>query len=158
MGDKADIEVPETQTIEMIPWTGEQVDISKPQEASKALRLAQNFYYELRAFQDRCRQTLRDESDRLGQRTFETGGYKVEVDSQDASMETTYDVQRLWDDLLAAGLPVERLSELIHYEPKVDGRIIRQLVKNPAYQIIVEAAVLERSPKTRTVRVKESGA
>ena len=118
------------------------------------LREAQSFYYDLRAFQDRCREVLRGESDRLGQRTFEVGEYKVEVETQEASMDTVYDVQQLWDGLEQAGLPLERLAELITYEPKVDGRIIRQIKKNPAYANVIEAAVQSRNPKTRTVRVK----
>ncbi len=147
--------MPETAT-DVVPWTGEVVDTSKPGVAAPALRMAQNFYYEFSAFQDRCRETLRSESDRLGQRTFETGGYKVEVDSQQTSVEITYDVQKLWDSLLEAGLPVERLAELVHYEPKVDGRIIRQLAKNPTYGWLISQAEQSRAPKTRTVRVRES--
>ncbi len=147
--------MPETAT-DVVPWTGEVVDTSKPGVAAPALRMAQNFYYDLRAFQDRCRETLRGESDRLGQRTFETGGYKVEVDSQETSVEITYDVQKLWDSLLEAGLPVERLAELVHYEPKVDGRIIRQLEKNPIYCNIIARSIQTRLPKTRSVRVKEA--
>lgn len=149
--------MPETDTTEVIPYSGEQVDVSKPQEASRALVESIRFWYELRAFQNRCKETLVAESDRLGQRTWETGGYKVEVASVEASMNVEYDVQRLWDDLLAAGLPVERLAELIHYEPKVNGTIIRQLRKNPAYDLIIEATVQSRDPRTRSVKVKETG-
>ena len=148
--------MPET-AIEVIPYSGEAVDISQPQEASRALVESIRFWYELRAFQNRCKETLVAESDRLGQRTWETGGYKVEVASVEASTEITYDVQKLWDSLLEAGLPVERLAELVHYEPKVDGRIIRQLAKNPTYGWLISQAEQSRNPKTRTVRVKETG-
>jgi hypothetical protein len=137
-----------------VPWTGEAVELSDASVATRCLREATSFWYDLRSFQERCRETLRAESDRRGQRTFEVDGYKVEVATEEASQDTTYDVQKLWDGLEAAGLPLERLGELITYEPKVSGTVARQLRKNPAYSKIIEDAVQQRTPKQRGVRIK----
>jgi hypothetical protein len=143
----------ETNT-EVVPWSGEQVTLSETSTAVRCLREANSFWYELRSFQERCRETLRAESDKRGQRTFEIDGRKVEVATEEASQDVTYDVQYLWDGLEGAGLPLERLGETITYEPRVNGTIIRQLKKNPTYAAIIERAITSTTPKTRSVRVK----
>lgn len=122
--------------------------------AARGLDEAAQIYYQLRSYQEQCRRTLREESDRLGQRTFEVGPYRVEVDSIAAATKPLYDVDALWEGLKDAGCPLERLHEAISYEPKVDGTVIRQLAQNPDYRRVIEAAVRERVEKVRNVRVK----
>jgi hypothetical protein len=147
--------MPDTETnTEVVPWTGEAVELSDASVATRCLREANAFWYDLRSFQERCRETLRAESDKLGQRTFTVDGYKVEVATEEASVEVQYDVQHLWDALEGAGLPLERLGEMITYEPRVNGTIIRQLKKNPTYAAIIERAIVSTTPKSRAVRVK----
>jgi hypothetical protein len=137
----------------MVPWTGE-VIATTPQNAADALGQCNDFYAAFRHFQEACRDVLRAESDKLGQRTFVIDGHKVEVNSKDSSQEVTYDTDRLWNELLDAGLPGERLSHLITLVPKVDGTILRQLKANPDYAAIIDSCVLSTKEKARRVVVK----
>ena len=137
----------------VIPWTGEQVDISKPQGAAHALEAAVAFARQLSTFRDSCSVVLREQSDKLGQRTFHLDGYNVEVTTADAALDPVYDIDKLWHGLEDAGLPPERLSEVVVYEPKVNGQVIRQLRKNPAYAAVIAEAITEMKSKPRYVRV-----
>jgi len=137
----------------MEPWSGQLVQAT-PDEAAKALERCVDFYAAFRGFQEACRDVLRLESDRRGQRTFEAGGHKIEVNSQAASQEVVYDTDRMWNELLDAGLPGERLSHLITLVPKVDGTILRQLKANPEYAKIIDECVLSTKERARRVVVK----
>ncbi len=136
-----------------LPGVGQAFDLAIPEDAAAGLQAATALSYEVRAFQEDCRQALRAESDRQGARTFRVGEFKVEVATEENATLVQYDVQQLWDGLAAAGLPVERLAELVTYEPKVSGTVLRQIVKNPVYQKVVEDAVESRTLKSRGVKV-----
>ena len=142
----------------VVPWTGERCDLSIPEEAARLLDAARRYQVEYaRPFADACAETLREESDRLGQRTFERGGWKVEVESSDSALKTEWDVDKLWEGLLEAGLPVERLKDLVSYEPVVNGMVLRQLRRTPAYAVVIESAVRKQSPRSRYVKVTRGG-
>jgi hypothetical protein len=137
----------------MIPWTGELVEPT-PAAAAASLENCVTFYAVFRAFQEACRDVLRAESDKRGQRTFVIEGHTVEVNSEASSQEIVYDTDRMWNELLDAGLPGERLSHLITLVPKVDGTILRQLKANPEYAKIIEGCVLSTKQRARRVVVK----
>lgn len=137
----------------MEPWSGQLV-AATPDEAAKALERCMEFYAAFRQFQEACRDVLRAESDRRGQRTFEVGGHKIEVNSQEASRDIVYDTDRLWNELVAADLPHERLSQLVTLEPKVNGTVLRQLRANPDYAKIIDSCVLSTKDRGRRVVVK----
>lgn len=138
----------------VVPWSGELVDITKPEVAADQLAASADWYNRLRNYQELCRAALRAESDRRGQRTFPIGGYTIEVSSPETAIERVYDTDRLWNELEAAGLPAARLGELITMVPKVDGMVLRQLRRTPKYAEIIDECVLSTKEKTRSVRVK----
>lgn len=140
----------------VVPGTGEVFDLTTIEGAAAGLAAAASLYYQLRSFQEQARNRLREESDRRGQRTIHEGRWKVEVESIESSEKPVYDIDKLWDGLQAAGVPLERLKEAIHYEPKVDGTVVRQLAKNPIYRDVIEGATLQRVSKVRSVRVTEA--
>lgn len=140
-------------TTTMVPWTGVVLDLSKPSDAAVGLRESIDFYFKLREFQEACRDTLRAEADRRGERTFEMDGLHIEV--ANPSDEQTYDIAKL-ALLLDAGLPKERWAQLVTYEPKVDGRVINQLRRaNAEYAAVIDNAVLSQKPKSRYVKVSK---
>ena len=143
---------PGTELTVRLPNTGEEIDISKPEGAAHALDAIKAFEYELKEVQRTCRQVLRDEADKRGQRTFDLGAYKVVVENP--GWERVYDVALLEDGLMKAGLEFQRVGKLITYEPKVDGKIIRELEKHPQYKAVIDAATLSVHEKTRLVKVK----
>jgi hypothetical protein len=75
----------------------------------------------------------------------------VKVRVGGATVEEEYDIAIL-HELIDAGLPEERWAELVTYEPRVDGRIIQQLKRNPTYAAVIELAVTGRKEKYRGVR------
>jgi len=134
-----------------LPITGAELDISTPEGAVDALTAIVEFQRDLNSVQRRCRDTLRTEADLRGQRTFEVAGHKIVVENP--SFEREYDLTRLEDELLAAGLEPARVSELVTYVPNVDGTIIRQLEKHPSYKVVIDSCTLGVREKTRTVKV-----
>lgn len=139
------------QTTAVIPWTGQILDLAQPKDAAFGFRESIDFYWKLKAFQEACRETLRAEADRRGERAFDMDGLHVEV--ANPSDEITYDIDKL-HLLVEAGLPVERWSKLVTYEPKVDGRVIQQLRRaNAEYAAIIDHATQAKKPKARTVKV-----
>ncbi len=139
------------QTLIKLPLGGEELDIGTAPGAVRALQALAEFRREIGNVERQSRETLRAEADARGQRTFEVDGRTVTVENP--SYDRDYDVARLHDGLTDAGLSVERLAELITYEPRVDGRIIRQLERHPAYKSVIDAATQGLKEKTRIVKV-----
>jgi hypothetical protein len=139
------------QDLVKIPGTDIELDLSKPEDAAVALVLTRTWYTELSSVQRAARDTLRAEADRRGQRTFEMGGHKIVVDNP--TWDRTYDVAKLHEALTEAGLNPARLSELITWEPKVDGKIIRELERHPQFKVAIDAAIQQVTEKTRRVVV-----
>ena len=149
---KTELEVVPTDT-EMLSLPGDQaVDISKPEGAATALTALRQYREWLNSAENRCRETLRAEADRLGLRTFDVYGTKVEVATQESSVEYVYDVALLHDGLVEKGLPADRVADLISYEPKVNGTVVRQLRRQPEYREVIDRAILSMKQKPRTVR------
>jgi len=134
-----------------IPGSEQQLDLSKPEDATTALTLTRYWREELNSFQAQARATLRMMADTVGQRTFVVNGHKVTVDNP--AWDRQYDVAKLHEELTEAGLDAQRLSELITWEPKVDGKIIRELEHHPRYKAAIDKAITSVTEKTRTVKV-----
>ncbi len=134
-----------------LPITGEELDVSSAPGAVRALEALAEFRRDVGNVERQARDTLRAEADARGQRTFTVDGRTITVDNP--SFERTYDIARLEDGLSAAGLDIVRLGELITYEPRVDGRVIRQLERHPAYKSVIDAATQGIKEKTRIVKV-----
>jgi hypothetical protein len=133
----------------ILPGTGELVDIATVDGARRGMRMVSEMRQQLSEFNDACRRTLLEESDRRGQLSWEADGHMVRVGG--AGVVEEYDIAIL-HELIDAGLPESRWAELVTYEPKVDGRIIQQLKRNPTYAAVIELAVTGRKEKYRGVR------
>lgn len=86
-----------------------------------------------------CEEALIGESARVGTKTLRIGALTAEITG---GMETVWDVEELRRGLADAGLPEERVTDLIRatVEYRVDGRVAKQIAgANEEY-----AAVLER--------------
>ena len=138
-----------SDSLVVLPGTGELVDIATVDGARRGMRMVSEMRQQLTEFNDACRRTLLEESDRRGQLSWEADGVMVRVGG--AGVVEEYDIAIL-HELVLAGLPEERWAELVTYEPKVDGRIIQQLKRNPAYAAVIELAVTGRKEKYRGVR------
>jgi hypothetical protein len=133
----------------VLPGTGEMVDIGTVDGARRGLEMVTELREQLSEFSAACRRTIITESDRRGQLSWESDGVMVRVGG--AGLVEEYDIAIL-HELILAGLPEERWAELVTYEPKVDGRIIQQLKRNPTYAAVIELAVIGRKEKYRGVR------
>jgi hypothetical protein len=139
-----------SDSLVVLPGTGELVDIATVDGARRGLVMVQEMRHQLTEFAYQCRETILEESDRRGQLSWTTpDGVKVRVGG--ATVEEEYDIAIL-HELIDAGLPEERWAELVTYEPRVDGRIIQQLKRNPTYAAVIELAVTGRKEKYRGVR------
>jgi hypothetical protein len=138
-----------SDSLVVLPGTGELVDIATVDGARRGMRMVSEMRQQLTEFNDACRRTLLEESDRRGQLSWEADGVQVRVGG--AGVVEEYDIAIL-RELVDAGLPESRWAELVTYEPKVDGRIIQQLKRNPTYAAVIELAVIGRKEKYRGVR------
>lgn len=105
-----------------------------------------------RAFAEACV----DESKRIGKKTLRPAGYEVKVG---ADTELEWDATVLLEQLPKAGLPEERLAELVTttVEYKVNGSVAREVAgASDAYAAIIESAK-GRRPKRVSVSVKPTG-
>jgi hypothetical protein len=85
-----------------------------------------------------CEEALIEEMTRLGRKTLRVGGLEAR---QSGGSETVWDAQKLERGLRKAGLPEERLNELVKMEVtyKVDGAVARQLAgANPKYERVIK--------------------
>lgn len=143
---------------DVVPTVGEQLasvgqlDLSVPEQAASFLIATRTWDSELRSAQSAARRTLRETADARGQRTFDLNGHKIVVDNP--ALDRSYDVAVLHDGLADAGLDSERLSQVITYEPKVNGKVIRELERHPQFKVPIDAALVSVTEKTRRVEVK----
>lgn len=138
--DLASVELAIEQAPEiMVPLLGELVDLREPDQvaaALEAIRAAKRILDEARGLLEAA---LRLEAQRQGTKTLHLGN----VDAVVSGGETvSYDCERLQEALRAAGLPEERLAQVVveTVSYKVDQRVARQLAAaNPAYAEALEA-------------------
>lgn len=123
----------------VVPFTGEIVELAEPDRVALALETVRRLKRELDDARAVLEDALRYESERAGSRTLHlgeltavvTGGEKVE-----------YDAEQVLAQLRDAGLPEDRLNELVgvRVEYRVDQRVARSVAaSNPTY-----AAALDR--------------
>ena len=120
-----------------MPATGEVIDLADPHDVAQGIETIEDLTRKLADLRQLFTMLLRAESQRQGTKTLGLGDLTVTLS---AGYRTEYDGNDLANDLLAAGLPPERLDELVRAVTtwKVDGRKIRQLeAANPAYAAII---------------------
>ena len=138
------------ESLQVIPWTGEQLDISTVKGAKRGIEAVQEMRSQLSEFNNACRETLFAEAARRGELSWtDEDGEFVRVGGEGVVEE--YDMKVL-AELRSAGLPDDRWSALVSWKPDVNGRVIGQLRRNPVYEEIIERAVIGRKPKYRSVR------
>ena len=145
---------PRNVTVELLdPTTGELV----PYDDLPALAVA---VAGIRAYRDKLNDTLAAFSDAIIQQSKQQGTMTMNVGAAvvkvSADSEVQWDIPALQDGLLEAGIPQERLDQLIvaKVEFKVNGTVARQLAgANPEYKAAIEAAKI-RVPKKQYVTVK----
>ena len=140
----------------VIPMTGEVVPLDQPDQVAVALDDVRRYKRDLDQVRIVLEDALRFESERAGTRTLHLTGMDAVVTGGE---RVEYDAEELARELSAAGLPPERLGELIvaTVSYRVDQRVARSVAaSNPRY-----AAALERCrrvvPAPWRVSIKRGG-
>jgi hypothetical protein len=141
----------------LVPLTGELVPLADPGRVAFALDQVREMKRDLDQARQVLEAALRVASEHAGTRTLHLGALTAVVSGGE---RVEYDAERLAQELAAAGLPPERLGELIvaTVSYRVDQRVARSVAAaNPRY-----AAALERCrrvvPAPWRVAVKRGGA
>lgn len=121
------------------PVTGELVDLrdlTAVAGAVEQVRDAERMLYLFR--RDVLTAAVRLHSQRQGTKTLHAGTVDLVLGG---GTKIEWDGEGLVGGLLAAGLPQERIDELVKWEPKVNARVAAQLAAaNPAYAEAIDAA------------------
>jgi hypothetical protein len=128
----------------MVLPTGEQIDLRDPAQVAGGLDQVRDLEQRLRAFRHLLSDVLRLESLRRGTKTLHLDGGWTAVVSGGSRPE--YDTELLAERLQAAGLPNDRLDDLIQtvVTYKVNAQVARQLAAaNPAYKAALQEARTE---------------
>ena len=134
-----DIEVRETEAL-VVPGTGTVVNLNEPRECAVALQ-------DIRGLEGRFREVKRVLSDAIvsywqqagSAKTFAVGGGRNAVIT--GGPEKHYDAEAIRDDLLAAGMPAERVSEVVVETVTYQVKAVeanRAAKANPEYARIIE--------------------
>jgi hypothetical protein len=129
------------QPLVVLPVTGEQIDLRDPAQVAGGLDQVRDLEQRLRALRHLLSDVLRLESTRRGTKTLHLDGNWTAVVSGGSRPE--YDTELLARRLQSAGLPEERLADLVKavITYKVDAQIARQLSgANPAYAAALREA------------------
>ena len=155
-----------THTTVLVPVTGELVNLDelKGDELADRLEAADELLQHVFAFRDAVVAEFAQRADRLGARTVELDGVKVEVN---APTEDVYDVDRLRAELaplVEEGVIAKELLGALIPEPKpapppapkVDKRRLNALLKSDDRRLLAAlAAARTRNPTKRKTRVVE---
>jgi hypothetical protein len=131
----------EEQPLQLLPTTGELVDLRVAGEVARALDEVREGIRRLGELRSLLETVLRLEARRQGTKTLHLAGGLVATVSGGERVE--WDIERLAEGLRGAGLPEDRLAQLVveTVEYKVDQRVARQLAAgNPAYAAAIDAA------------------
>lgn len=137
----SDIEVRESEVL-TIPGTGVVVNMNEPREVAIALQ-------DIRGLESRFREIKRVLSDALVQhwahvgdrKTFTVGGGRKVVIS--GGPEKIYDAEAIRDELLAAGMPDERVSQIVVETVTYTVRAVEAAAAAKANEIYAE--IIERN-------------
>jgi len=135
----------------IVPYSGEIVNLDDPQACLKLLVEIRELEEKLRELKDDLTDALKYEFTRQGKKTLEMQGIKATLG---ADSEIVWDVGIL-DELRSAGLPEERMDELVTAEVgyRVNANVAKQLAMNPLYAEVIERAK-SRVPKKPYVGAK----
>lgn len=139
--DIAPIEVEATPAAVLTLPTGEIVDLSDPSSCARALTAVREIEMQVRGVKDAIIETLSDEAKRRGENTIELeDGTRIEVKR---NYEIAWDHQQLEDELREAGMPEERIREIIVEEVSYSVKAVeanRASKANPTYAEAIEKA------------------
>ena len=137
-----------------IPGTGELVNLADEVSCALALDAVRDFERQLREAKSALTEAIIERAMVLGVRSFVLpDGRRAEVS---AGTEIVYDAQAVENGLRAAGMPEERIAEIIEEQVSYRVRAVqakRAAAANPAYAAIIEAAKTEQ-PRNRYVSLK----
>lgn len=126
---------------EVVLPTGELVDISDPLSCALALPKVRDLISQLYELKGAIDAALAEEALRQGENTFAlSDGTRVQVRK---NYDTTWDVEQLEDDLRKAGMPEERISQVVVevVTHTVAAKEANKAAKaNPAYAEAIENA------------------
>jgi len=142
----------ETSLELVIPTTGEIVSRDDPASCARAFVEIKALEEKLKMLRGALAEALMEESVRVGKKTLHfEHGLTAKIATP---VETQWDLEIL-NELLEAGLPVERFEQLVTAEVtyKVDGSVIRELEgANEVYAEIIDRA-RTRFPRSPSVSV-----
>jgi len=133
------LQVEETPTV-LVPFVGTVVDLREPVEVAQALEDIRELKRQLDEARGLLESVLRLEAQRQGTKTLHLGILDAVVSG---GSRPEYDAELLRERLRMAGLPEQRLAEVVVevVSYKTDGRVLRQLAgANPAYAAAIEEA------------------
>jgi hypothetical protein len=137
----------------VVPGTGELFDLSDAAHAADAWLALREVERQITELKEMVRERLLEESNLTGTKTLHFDRTTVELRGGSRAM---FDIEGLRDALLDAGLPTDRLDEVIRtrVEYRVDQRETAKLAgANPAYaQAIAKHRSVEPAPWTVIVR------
>ena len=136
--------------------TGEQIDLADTPRVVQVLDNIRQYQHHLNSVVSQLEEAITEEMDRQGKFTLCYGHLQVESSSKDAAVKYLYDTEVLRDGLREAGLPEDRIEDLIlkTYTERVSRMDINRLRKAKAEyaEVIDQAETI--LPKRRRVDVK----
>lgn len=124
----------------VIPTTGEIVDLTDAPACVSALDSIRDYESRIRELKAILTRAIIEEATRLGVRSIELpNGDRAEIS---AGMETVYDAQTIEAGLREAGMPEERIRDIIEetVSYKVSANEAKKAAKaNPMYGAIIDA-------------------
>lgn len=128
----------EESPIVPLPGTGEAIDLRDPVDVARGITRARQLQTELKDAIHFLTDVLRIEAMNQGKKTLRLGGYQVEIRG---GTRIEWDPERLMDELRAAGMSEERISEVVKEEVRysVSATNAAQAARaNPDYAAAVE--------------------
>ena len=154
MTDLRPVPVITPETALVAPHTGELINLEDPVSCARILEEIRNYERDLQEAKRLVTQALVEESRRQGSKTLRLDYMEVKVSGGEY---TTYDPEVLEEGLRAAGLPEERIQDVVRQEvvTKVDGREAKRVAaNNPAYaQVVDQARSVVESPWRVDIKV-----
>lgn len=139
----------------VLPLTGEIIDRTDPQACAKALMDIRALDEQMKAVKAALTQALIEHSHVVGSKTIQVaGGYNAIISG---GKETVYDAMRLEQELREAGLPEERIGDLVKTEVSyrvLAGEAKRLASANPQYAAVIERCS-QQVEKTQYVSIRK---
>lgn len=123
----------------VVPGIGEVVPLDDPKQVAFAIDAVRDLEWKLRAVKTELTRALVHASEVAGSKTLHLEGVKVTIKS---GPETVYDAEQIEIGLRDAGMPEERIRQIVKetVSYKVDANQAKQAAgANPAYAAVIEA-------------------